>query len=158
MTFNSCHPYSQSLYGVRTVNIDHLTAKTNKVLALNSQMEYAHVNAKTVGTIGDQMTIGFVPVQKGETMADLIDRQAAIDAIGKIERTDNWKAAVSMVLYDLPSAQPERKKGEWLDGGMKGVYYCSECKHKIMTNVYVDQRPLWKYCPNCGSYNGGEDE
>jgi hypothetical protein len=38
---------------------------------------------------------------------DLISRADAVDAISKIKRTDNWQAAVSMALMDLPSAQPE---------------------------------------------------
>lgn len=38
-------------------------------------------------------------------MDDLISRQAAIDAICGIKRTDNWQAAICMAVYDLPSAQ-----------------------------------------------------
>ena len=40
-------------------------------------------------------------------MEDTISRQAAIDAVDSIKRTDKWKAAIEMALYDLPSAQPE---------------------------------------------------
>lgn len=39
--------------------------------------------------------------------ADCISRADAVDAISKIKRTDNWQAAVSMALLDLPSAQPK---------------------------------------------------
>jgi hypothetical protein len=44
---------------------------------------------------------------------DLISRADAVDAISKIKRTDNWQAAVSMALLDLPSAQPETNCSEF---------------------------------------------
>jgi ribosomal protein S27E len=47
---------------------------------------------------------------------DMINRADAVDAISKIKRTDNWQAAVSMALMDLPSAQPE-------------IIRCRDCKH-----------------------------
>ena len=46
-------------------------------------------------------------VETQMSLADCISRADAIDAISKIKRTDNWQAAVSMALLDLPSAQPE---------------------------------------------------
>lgn len=49
----------------------------------------------------------------------------------------------------FPTAQPQT--GEWIEFGLKGQYYCSNCKHEIMTNVLIDQRPAWKFCPNCGT-------
>ncbi len=36
-------------------------------------------------------------------MSDLIDRQAAIDAVESIKRTDNWQAAILMRLHDQPT-------------------------------------------------------
>lgn len=51
----------------------------------------------------------------------------------------------------LPSAQPERKRGEWIPYLPEGLRYkCSECESKYDTP--------WHYCPNCGSYNGGESD
>lgn len=81
---------------------------------------------------------------------DLISRQAAIDAIGKIERTDNWKAAVSMVLYDLPSAQPERKKGKWIISRDYDQFYCSVC------GELSDYKH--RFCPDCGADLRGDNE
>ena len=87
---------------------------------------------------------------------DLISRQAAIDAIEKIERTDNWKAAVSMVLYDLPSVQPDMS--EYSDKLWKAAYErgkkeahpeiirCKGCKH-------YDGRP----CGIVDWYNTADD-
>lgn len=61
-------------------------------------------------------------------MTDLIDRQAAIDSIEKHLRfgdelyplTDTDKVLnhgfeiAASCVYNLPSAQPERKKGKWI--------------------------------------------
>ena len=56
------------------------------------------------------------------------------------------------IIEDMPSVTPQPKRGKWIDGkcnrcgthapywAMASTYYCSE------------------YCPNCGSYNGGEEE
>lgn len=45
--------------------------------------------------------------------------------------------------------QPERKKGKWLPYLTEGlIVKCSVCGSRY------DQP--WRYCPNCGSYNGGE--
>lgn len=56
-------------------------------------------------------------------------------------------------------AQPERKKGKWIsaDAMFHGVpFYCSECGEN--TRDTVMGTPRWKFCPMCGSYNGGEQE
>ena len=53
----------------------------------------------------------------------------------------------------LPSAQPERRKGKWIDFSMsiKGVptEACGECGEWSLGMGK-------NFCPNCGSYNGGE--
>ena len=46
----------------------------------------------------------------------------------------------------LPSAQPERKKGEWSDGYR--WQRCSLCKQT--------GKKSWNYCPNCGADMRGE--
>ena len=69
----------------------------------------------------------------------------------------------------LKNAQPERKKGEWIE---KEVTYldaleakdiitewqsakCSACG-KYHTTPYMYYFDDYDYCPNCGSYNGGK--
>ena len=44
------------------------------------------------------------------------------------------------------------KKGEWIvfRCGDTDIFKCSECGMRVI-NPY-------KYCPNCGSYNGGEED
>ena len=50
---------------------------------------------------------------------------------------------------NLPSAEPERKKGKWLlfDG-----YRCSRCNYKLQT------MGIPMYCPNCGADMRGEED
>jgi hypothetical protein len=100
---------------------------------------------------------------------DLISRQAAIDALGEeppvwydgddeIAERNQWrrdKAAIE----SLPSAEP--KTGKWNNRSSDGTWatvdfaYCSECKQPI---IHKHASPLWRFCPNCGSFNGGEEE
>ena len=83
-------------------------------------------------------------------MSDLIDRQAAIDAICSVCGNDCDKSKFlydapqdeqiiicpeHYVLTQLPSAQ---KTGRWIDG------MCSECEEST-------QDFLTNFCPNCGA-------
>ena len=62
-----------------------------------------------------------------------------------------WKYIECRIIADMPSAQPERKKGKWIPYLPEGLRYkCSECESRY-------EIP-WHYCPNCGSYNGGESD
>ena len=105
-------------------------------------------------------------------MADLIDRQAAIDILMK-----EWKAykdypyvshvrhgleiAIAILDNKVPSAQRTgRKKGKLIgteyDGYADGnpVYYewkCSECGC-----IFEDEEPTYNFCPNCGADMRGE--
>ena len=73
------------------------------------------------------------------------------------ELNDEGKAAFRMAIEalelfgnaeQLPSAQPERKKGEWSDGYR--WQRCSLCKQT--------GKKSWNYCPNCGADMRGEQE
>ena len=85
-------------------------------------------------------------------MSDLVKRQAVKDMLFY-----NWDECCSAVIGDLeniPSAQPERKTGSWLESKDIGSFWvCSNCKYP--SGVY-SAKQLYHYCPNCGSYNGGE--
>lgn len=93
---------------------------------------------------------------------DLIYRQDAIDVVNK-NRDSVFHDSVHYedAVYDisnLPSAQPERKRGKWLadnrPGG--GFWVCSCCKfpsEAFAANV------LYKFCPHCGAdMRGGQDD
>lgn len=89
---------------------------------------------------------------------DLIDRQAAIDALMKRDkelRNINWydkpyaegecrgiDEALAIV-SNLPSAQPERKKGAWTDDNA-----CPFCGFQPW---YERDIHTLSYCPNCGA-------
>ena len=92
--------------------------------------------------------------------SDVIKRQDAIDALsiyGDKLTLDN----VAERIYGLPSAQPERKKGEWKRNItternaqliFTKVYNCSECGYESVGNN------LKNYCPNCGARMRGDTE
>lgn len=61
--------------------------------------------------------------------------------------------AVEIAIQAL-SAQPERKKGRWLQISPARIYECSECAQMVMT----DDISCYKYCHGCGAYMGGDDE
>ena len=84
-------------------------------------------------------------------MSDLIERQAAIEAL-----IDTFTYIDPMALIDviskLPSAQPERKKGEWIEKSEKlaplnTIWWdeCSVCGHHAFNRMTTD------FCPNCGA-------
>ena len=66
----------------------------------------------------------------------------------------------------LPYAQPERKKGKWIPHIEKSREYigtvlinveydywlCDTCGYRVKNG-----QPMYNYCPNCGSYNGGKN-
>ena len=47
-------------------------------------------------------------------------------------------------------------RGEWVKSdNYKGWLVCSACRDCYVDNAWVN-RKKWRYCPNCGSYNGGD--
>ena len=110
---------------------------------------------------------------------DLIRREDAIEALREYEvvESDNFTRTdpVSMMagatiancieaIVELPSAEPERKKGHWVEvygyytPGGDPVWKCSECGKGI--HVYGIEAPSynrdyadgqWVACPNCGA-------
>ena len=75
------------------------------------------------------------------TMNDLISRQAAIDLMFHALE-DDWELDYAEArMNELPSAEPERKKGKWVFD--YGLSQCSECKTDFMRE--------YNYCPNCGA-------
>ena len=90
-------------------------------------------------------------------MADLIDRQQAIDVLEERLQANGYSnvALVSELnrsigyLMQLPSAQPERT-GRWILD-RSGRYCCNRCMEPCAG--YVMMRPRDKYCKMCGSRN-----
>lgn len=88
-------------------------------------------------------------------MSDLIDRQDAIALFYKHPNIDWTTLDVMNELKSLPSAQPEQKKGKWIDN--KGLYQCSCCKHIWSELWWIESCPIdrmnkiMRFCPNCGA-------
>ena len=84
-------------------------------------------------------------------MGDLIDRQAAIDAVGSMLRRKFGIGGdlAEITLAELPSAQPERKKGQWVEDV---AYYDEEGCPCIVTRCDQCGEPgFGRYCPYCGA-------
>lgn len=103
-------------------------------------------------------------------MSDLIDRQAAIEAAveylveycgGAFD--EEMQNGLIEILNVLPSAEPERKRGEWIrTSPTEWMWTCSCCKkddayaysagesceHDVLQDLF---------CPNCGADMRGEE-
>lgn len=78
---------------------------------------------------------------------------ADIASFGKWQWANGFNTALvatKIQLKKLPSAQPERKKGEWIPhksifGGLgERVYTCDQCSYNIGFHTE-------NFCPNCGA-------
>jgi rubrerythrin len=93
-------------------------------------------------------------------MSDLISRQAAVDALDKrfdsipLDKTEEI-LKLRRDLRALPSAQPQRIKGRWIDKNGNIVspfwerYECSVCGARSENS---------NFCPNCGADMREEDD
>lgn len=88
-------------------------------------------------------------------MSDTIYRQAAIDMIDAIFPVDPMKteyakgiacgaALAKTYIEQLPSAQPEHKKGKWID------LKCNQCGQVDMSKP--------NFCPSCGADMRGKEK
>lgn len=98
----------------------------------------------------------------------------ALEYVGKIihddEKIEEWRkwsailnerTAFKHDVYDAPTIEPERKKGEWLKEDLSGyltpggnsIYHCSECGH---TEGPWPHPRLTNFCPSCGADMRGE--
>ena len=97
-------------------------------------------------------------------MNDLIDRQAAIEALDEIEAevADGYGyqyAKWREYFVEMPSAQPERKTGHWIKTARWGrVYYCDQCRNYLDFDGVNAGRGSTNFCPNCGALMDEEKE
>ena len=89
-------------------------------------------------------------IKADRTTGGMIYRQDAID----VAKQHWYKPDIAKALEELPSAQPERKKGKWVNArdGYDGHVKCNKC---FKTYDWTSDAQYFKFCPNCGSYNGG---
>ncbi len=128
----------------------------------------AELVAATIGAFADR--IKTLPSAQPEERTDKhtethacdsISRQAAIDAVRQycidnlIEDCDYHSNGIEYELNNLPSAEPERKKGKWIDYTEDGYVECPFC-HSA-TNCDGNKAEL-HFCFWCGAdMRGGED-
>lgn len=98
-------------------------------------------------------------------MDDPISRRAALEIVYR--ELSGWVTdderlhleGVAIGIESLPSAQPERKKGEWIID--RGLYKCSSC-NGLWTEWWAVAKPIERmrkempYCPMCGADMRGE--
>ena len=98
-------------------------------------------------------------------MSEYIEKQAAIDAVhGEFDECLVWDASgletanvVENVLDTIPPADVSPVvRGRWISkdkifGGIP--FACSNCGEE--TRETVMGKPRFRFCPNCGCYNGG---
>ena len=76
--------------------------------------------------------------------------ESAIDYLHSV----GWLQEHDRILTE--SAEPERKKGEWIIDKYKAELTCSECKKTFTNFPVIGWKPLWNFCPNCGADMRGE--
>lgn len=91
---------------------------------------------------------------------DLISRAAAIKALHHV---DEYNGRSVEVIRNLPSAQPEREKGNWVYGedvyGIDG-YHCDKCGFFVpwdYVHKFISYIEDYNFCPNCGADMRGEE-
>ena len=102
--------------------------------------------------------------------SDTISRQAAINALDKRFDSIPTEQTTEILLLrkdlrEMPSVQP--RKGKWMPHNEKSREYIGT----VLVNVEYDywlcdtcgyrvekRQPMYNFCPNCGSYNGGKNE
>lgn len=83
-------------------------------------------------------------------MDEMISRQAVLKLLSAMPPEEAMtKAMLIQSVKQLPSAQPERKRGKWQeDPSGYGFWICSNCgfvSEASAANV------LYNFCPNCGA-------
>ena len=96
-----------------------------------------------IESISEQNTNGGISFEKWTTLL-LTDMAISLAVI-----------ADALVERDIPSAEPERKKGKWVLATNfpygDDCYVCNNCKVKL-DSMYPN------FCPNCGADMRGEQE
>jgi len=97
---------------------------------------------------------------------DLISRQAAIDAIDRLDIPEDMcvfeiLSHIELEIGNLPSAQPERKRGKWIeddDGWDEVIWRCSECDAVFTLVDGTPKENEYYFCPHCGADMRGEQD
>lgn len=119
-------------------------------------VEFGVSTVSTMPTIQPQSTAG--QLNDSAQSTNLIDRQAAIDALQKcrkhcIDPFDSYHIDIQDAenqLSKLPTIQPEPHKGHW-ENDKHDMPRCSQCGYIPEYNRFIDDYYYSDYCPNCGA-------
>ena len=81
---------------------------------------------------------------------DLINRKSALKALRPIMRKSDYFYEMLKAIQDVPPAEPERKKGVWIevdDHYNRISGRCSACGWE--SHLYEDDVVGMNFCPNC---------
>ena len=86
---------------------------------------------------------------------DLISREDIKQAIRHKFKTLAERCEINEVLNSMPSVQPKRKTGRWIDNTVAFYRECSECGALVTNRIeeiflHLEDKKL-NYCPNCGA-------
>lgn len=104
-----------------------------------------------------------------DEMQRLLEQQSqftgkSIEMVNNIRKTIYGLAKAVDILHEEPTIE-ERKKGQWEEREVSSDNVidewqsarCSVCG-KYHTTPYMYYFDKFSFCPNCGSYNGGEND
>ena len=91
------------------------------------------------------------------TTDDCISRQAAVELIERMKSFHQDADDIAEMIANMPSAQPERKRGKWIYGedeyGIDG-YHCDKCGFFVpwdYAHKFINYIEDYKFCPGCGA-------
>ena len=97
-----------------------------------------------------------------EPCGDAVSRRAVNEIINDAYylKIDDG-AALQESIHQLPSVTPQPKMGRWVEEDMFDgdvAYRCTNCNGVFSLIDGTPKDNEYNYCPNCGSYNGGNAE
>ena len=95
-------------------------------------------------------------------MNDTISKQTAIDVAFDIYPDDEYfREQFVKRIMALPSAQPQKMKGKWIDCKSSPHWKCSHCGYRApYFGFEPDDMSEWlsEFCPHCGADMRGESD
>ena len=120
-------------------------ANDDEYAQFHSESEIQNIAKAALELLGEQ-----------ESDTDCISRQAAIDAIYELFPEIRTREQAQDIFSDLPSVQPERKKGRWkvsINDPERTYGICSECG---LDTTFWSNTP--EFCSRCGADMRGEQD
>lgn len=88
---------------------------------------------------------------------DCVSRKSVIDAIMGQYPDAHYPQWYVKIIEKLPSAQPERKRGRWIEKE-NSPFYCSVCGTYQYSASWEIKNKEYNFCPRCGADMRGESD